>query len=130
MFENARKTLRVGPNATHNEVRKAYIKMVRRYPPEHFPEKFLAIKKAQETLNMEENAAIKWLVATQGIDSPRKFFQLWFQDDFEGQTSVLDEIPQQLDMQPFTHVLSGGEMKEALEQAVSDIAAQGIEMRR
>ena len=130
MFEQACKTLRVSPNATHNEVRKAYIKMVRRYPPEHFPEKFLAIKKAQESLNMEGDFVGKWLLEAHSIDSPRKFFQFWFKDAFAGQISFLDEIPQQLDMQPFTHVLSHGEKKEALEQAVADIAAQGIEMRK
>lgn len=52
MFEKALKTLRLNREAGMEEVRKAYVKMAQRYPPEHFPEKFKEIKKAYEQLSM------------------------------------------------------------------------------
>ena len=42
--------LKVSPEAGDIEIKKAYVSMVRRYPPEKAPEKFKEIRKAYETL--------------------------------------------------------------------------------
>jgi hypothetical protein len=50
MIESAYEILRVARDATPDEVRAAYVKLVRRYPPERFPERFAAVRKAYEKL--------------------------------------------------------------------------------
>ena len=52
MFERALQILRLQRGADKEEVRKSYIKMTRRYPPEHFPQKFKQIKEAYEQLTL------------------------------------------------------------------------------
>lgn len=53
MLENEYKILRVSPDASSEELRAAYTKMVRRYPPEMFPERFAKVKDAYEALSLE-----------------------------------------------------------------------------
>jgi hypothetical protein len=56
MFESALEILRVSEDADPETLRKAYLRMVRRYPPEHFPEKFSRIHKAYNRLRGEDLA--------------------------------------------------------------------------
>jgi curved DNA-binding protein CbpA len=43
-------TLGLSPGASLEEVRRAYLKLVRRYPPEHNPVRFARIKEAYEQI--------------------------------------------------------------------------------
>jgi hypothetical protein len=55
MIESAYETMHVPRNAGPEEVRQAYVRLVRRYPPEHFPEKFASIRKAYQQLTIDED---------------------------------------------------------------------------
>jgi hypothetical protein len=55
MFEQARKTLKVARNAGPEAVRQAYVRLVRRYPPEHFPEKFVGLRQAYQQLTLDDD---------------------------------------------------------------------------
>ncbi|MDR1378668.1 MAG: hypothetical protein LBJ36_06400 [Synergistaceae bacterium] len=55
MIESAYEILKVGRNATPDEVRHAYVRLVRRYPPERFPDKFAAFRKAYQQLLLGED---------------------------------------------------------------------------
>ena len=55
MIESAYEILRVPRDAGPKEVRQAYVRLVRRYPPEHFPEKFAALRWAYQQLNLEDD---------------------------------------------------------------------------
>ena len=55
MIESAYKLLRVEKNASPEDVRKAYVRLVRRYPPEHFPEKFAQLREAYQQLTLSED---------------------------------------------------------------------------
>ena len=55
MMESAYNLLHVEKNASPEEVRKAYVRLVRRYPPEHFPEKFTALRKAYQQLALSDD---------------------------------------------------------------------------
>ena len=50
-------TLDVTPNSTDEEVRAAYTSLLRKYPPEHFPEEFQVI---QESATMLRTARDRW----------------------------------------------------------------------
>lgn len=71
MFEKALKVLRLKRGADREQVRRAYVKMSRRYPPEHFPAKFKQIKDAYEQLSLNwdltENKA-KELSSSESFD--------------------------------------------------------------
>ena len=54
MLESAYNKLRVERDASPEEIRKAYVNLVRRYPPEHFPEKFTSIRQAYQKLMLED----------------------------------------------------------------------------
>lgn len=56
MFEKCTRTLRVPQDATTEEVRQAFIKLARRWPPEHFPARFTEIKSCADLLNLEDAA--------------------------------------------------------------------------
>ena len=43
-------TLGVGYPTTDEEVRRAYLNLVKRYPPEHHPEEFARVAEAYEAL--------------------------------------------------------------------------------
>jgi curved DNA-binding protein CbpA len=55
MIESAYATLRLTRDASPEEVRKAYVHLVRRYPPEHFPEKFASIRRAYQQLTLDDD---------------------------------------------------------------------------
>ncbi|WP_031387797.1 J domain-containing protein [Desulfonatronum thiodismutans] len=55
MFEKCTRTLRVSPDATTEEVRQAFVKLARRWPPEHFPARFTEIKHCADLLNLEDS---------------------------------------------------------------------------
>ncbi len=52
--ENFYQRLAIEEDASHDEVRKAYRALLRRYPPERFPEEFKRIREAYETLSDPE----------------------------------------------------------------------------
>ncbi|MFO7875860.1 MAG: DnaJ domain-containing protein, partial [Desulfovermiculus sp.] len=56
MLEKDCAVLRVSRDADMETVRKAFVKLSRRYPPEHFPEKFKEIKKAYDRLSLNPSS--------------------------------------------------------------------------
>ena len=55
MIESAYELLRVEKNASPETVRNAYVRLVRRYPPEHFPEKFVLLRNAYQQLTLNDD---------------------------------------------------------------------------
>ena len=55
MIEAAYNLLRVAKNASPEDVRNAYVRLVRRYPPEHFPEKFARLREAYQQLTLSDD---------------------------------------------------------------------------
>ena len=55
MIEGAYNLLRVAKDASHESVRDAYVRLVRRYPPEHFPEKFTRLREAYQQLTLGDD---------------------------------------------------------------------------
>ena len=55
MLESAYSLLRIAKNASPEDVRNAYVRLVRRYPPEHFPEKFAKLREAYLQLTLGDD---------------------------------------------------------------------------
>ena len=67
MIESAYEMLKVSRDATPEEVRTAYVKLVRRYPPEHFPERFAALRNAYEKVCLGDDY-LRNLLETDTLD--------------------------------------------------------------
>ncbi|MDR0356201.1 MAG: J domain-containing protein [Deltaproteobacteria bacterium] len=55
MLQEHFRTLRVAPGSSLDEIRDAYVKLVKRYPPEQFPDKFRAVKSAYDCLSLSDD---------------------------------------------------------------------------
>ncbi|MDR3354928.1 MAG: J domain-containing protein [Synergistaceae bacterium] len=55
MIESAYEILRIRRDADPEEVRAAYVKVVRRYPPERFPERFATFHNAYEKVCLSDD---------------------------------------------------------------------------
>lgn len=58
MIDLAYETLRLDKTAGPEEIRRAYVRLVRRYPPEHFPDKFARIHEAYRRLTLDEDFVV------------------------------------------------------------------------
>jgi curved DNA-binding protein CbpA len=54
MIESAYEILKIARDATPEEARKAFVRNVRRYPPEGFPEKFMEISGAYRRICLDD----------------------------------------------------------------------------
>jgi DnaJ-class molecular chaperone len=80
--------LGVDPEAEDETIRKRYLDMVRAFPPEHFPEKFAAVRAAYEQLkdldsrvrfrlgDQGRHESIDALIEEIGCQTPRPRFHL------------------------------------------------------
>jgi curved DNA-binding protein CbpA len=59
MFLSSYRTLKISPGSSKEKVREAYVRLVRRYPPEHFPDKFRKIQFAYDELSLAEEIVAK-----------------------------------------------------------------------
>ena len=55
MLEGQLERLKAAPDASFEEVHKAYVRLARRYPPQNFPERFAAIKDAYQALVLDKD---------------------------------------------------------------------------
>jgi curved DNA-binding protein CbpA len=55
VFRAAIKTLKVSPRDDKEAIHKAYVRLVRRFPPEHFPEQFRKIQNAYHELTLADH---------------------------------------------------------------------------
>ncbi len=67
-FSNAHQILEVKPGATADEIRKAYLALVRQYPPDREPDKFRDIHAAYQMLN--DPIALATALLTPSRDKP------------------------------------------------------------
>lgn len=73
--------LGVASDADDIAIRKAYLKAVKRFPPEHFPEQFSSVSEAYQTLKDEDSRLRYILFNTQSsvaspMDAVRQHFTL------------------------------------------------------
>ena len=73
MIEAAYDLLRIERNASPEAARTTYMRLVRRYPPEHFPEKFARLREAYQQITLSDD----FLTATiKRISNNKNFIDL------------------------------------------------------
>lgn len=124
MIEAAYETLRLPRTAGPDQVRRAYVRLVRRYPPEHFPDQFSKIHEAYRRLSLEDDFVgfLADKIAT--AKSPLKLAALlWGDHPYLKKTETVDlaELSQLLTAEP---------ARPELDQLLDRIEASTIEWRK
>ena len=123
MFESALKILRVEKGASPEALREAYVKMVRRYPPEHFPEKFAAVKRAYSRLCADDDILDEYMnlhdIGGSGVEL---LGLLW------GELPELYEDSVEIDFTELAPLFDEESRKHALAAALSAAADEGIHL--
>lgn len=121
MIESAYETLKVGRDASPEEVRKSYVRLVRRYPPEHFPEKFAQLRNAYAMLTLDDDAVGRMRTQILAVNTAETFAGFLWGDlpDFKNNHD--------LDFERLYSVMKNEETAASLRQIV-DEAAQNDEM--
>ena len=125
MLEQALKLLRLPRDADMEAVRTAYIKQTRRYPPEHFPEKFKRIKQAYEQLRLEQSSLKPIADHFARAKSEGEIFQLLFEEALL--TAETNQHEAQLTRQDFEQLVglfTAGSYERPVKQALKEIGAQ------
>lgn len=83
MLLSAYKTLRIPQGSSNEEIRAAYVRMVRRYPPENFPDRFRQIKEAYDHLSLAESYLDELYIRVREVKTPKTFLAMLFADQVE-----------------------------------------------
>ncbi|MDR1472118.1 MAG: hypothetical protein LBS75_06305 [Synergistaceae bacterium] len=73
MIESAYEILKISRDATPEEVRAAYVKLVRRYPPEHFPERLARFRNAYAKVCLDDEFLLNLLESGVCKKTPLEF---------------------------------------------------------
>jgi hypothetical protein len=110
MLEAAFKLLRVERDASPEDIRKAYVRLVRRYPPEHFPDKFAKLHEAYQKLILSDDYLSAMVKRARYTDSPLELAAfLW------GDREELMYEPH-LDLNELTSIFTGEEIRHNLDE--------------
>lgn len=123
MIESAYRTLRVGRDTSPEKVREAYVRLVRRYPPEHFPEKFAALRQAYQQITLDESAVEEMIEQLHGC-----------RDSFEVAGILFGDHPDlrpasPLDFRDLTPLLLSEGVRLELNALLVSCAAEDIEWK-
>ncbi|GHV33534.1 hypothetical protein FACS1894187_02070 [Synergistales bacterium] len=123
MIEWAIKTLKVERDADPETVRQAYVRLVRRYPPEHFPDKFTALRKAYQRLTADDGF-IEEIFPRIAKDATALNLAglLWGDRDElkpDKEVTVTDLIP----------LLTGSDISNALDEVLEKAASEKMEWK-
>lgn len=127
MLENDRSVLRVPRDADMETVRKAYIKLSRRYPPEHFPEKFKEIKKAYDRLSLNPSS-ISSLVKELASSHTAQEMTKYLLDEAMPSKSQPPPVPE-LDVSSLEPLFDLPARQQRMQKALQDIQKQGLEYK-
>lgn len=112
MFEKCTRTLRVSQDATTEEIRQAFVKLARRWPPEHFPARFTEIKSCADLLNLED-AALEEFV-TRAVKSEDMDFLFGLLPESARALETDDTDPAEPDIPAFMELLSPGRRRQIM----------------
>jgi hypothetical protein len=122
MIESAYETLKISRSATPEEARNAFVKLVRRYPPERFPEKFMAIGDAYRQICLDD-AFLDELCRTVTFDTNSAKFAGFLWGD---RPELRERMESFAELRPLVNAL---EMSEKIKTLLETIDAAQIEWK-
>ncbi len=127
MLEKDRSVLRVPRDAGMETVRKAYVKLSRRYPPEHFPEKFKEIKKAYDRLSLNPSSTSS-LVKELASNLTAQEMTKCLLDEAMHTNAQPPPVPE-LDVSSLEPLFDLPARQQRMQKALQDIREQGLEYK-
>ncbi|MFP4672642.1 MAG: J domain-containing protein [Desulfohalobiaceae bacterium] len=127
MLEKDCKLLRVSRDADLEEIRQAFVKLTRRYPPEHFPEKFKKIKGAYDRLTLNWDSIKPMVKDLAYRDTPEGLKQLVIQEVLQAESSSSSASLPELDIQPLEPILNIAAHRQDIREVLEEVHAQGLE---
>ena len=128
MFAKCTRTLRVSPDATTEEVRQAFVKLARRWPPEHFPARFTEIKHCADLLNLEDSALEELLNRTVKSDVIDLFVGLL--PESGGVSEEIATTASELDLPAFMELLNPGRRRRIMLACLEKVSDETAFYRR
>ena len=130
MLEKAHALLRVDRNADIDQVRQAYLRLVRRYPPEHFPDKFARIKQAYEQLILDPKFLKGISSEATNCETLESFFRFFFQEALENNLeSVQDWFRPEDTAKSLLPIFESEQRKEQLVKALESIKEEEVSFK-
>jgi hypothetical protein len=129
MFEQSLNILRLSEDPDMEEVRKAYVRLTRRYPPEHFPDKFKQLKQAYEQLRLQWPALEQEARSLAESDSLAQLASTLLGEALElarTRETGAGPHPAPVDVRELDPVLRAGEVQRVLKAVLTDITIQGL----
>ncbi len=130
MLEKDIQIMRISRDADMETLRKAFIKLSRRYHPEHFPEKFKQIKSAYDRLSLNLSAISPYLKQLASRDTPRGMIDFLLKEALEAVEPQLNPKhgpSPEFDIYSLDPVLNATFYREKVNELLEKINEQGVE---
>ncbi|RQD73788.1 DnaJ domain-containing protein [Desulfonatronospira sp. MSAO_Bac3] len=129
MLEQDHRIIRVDRDADQESIRKSYIKLSRRYHPEHFPEKFRRIKCAYERLSLDPSTLADITRELARAESTDQITSLIIKQ--AGTEATEKKKKEELVMDPMTlePVLNVRTVRQKISGLLQDIEKKGIKYK-
>lgn len=125
MLEQSLKILRVPRDADMETVRRAYVKQTRRYPPEHFPEKYKRVKHAYEQLRLERGSIEPLAKGLAQGETTQDLFQAIFEEALsESKGAGSENSLSVADFEQLGLVLNQGRYRQEVLKALEEIGGE------
>ncbi len=126
MIEAAFELLKLSHDATPEEARAAWVRLVRRYPPEHFPEKFASVCRAYRQVSLDEDFIEEACQRLNEGASPLRLAVFLWGD----RKDVTAGGEAEVDLRSLKTLLSLERTRQALDGLLETASARGIEWRK
>ncbi len=127
MQEKDFQILRVEYDADRESIRKSFVKLSRRYHPEHFPDKFKQIKSAYDRLTLKWGAIQPYVQEISGLDSAEALASFIMEEAQPATSSSKSDKLPELDVFSLDPVLNTPCCRERITTLLEDIYSQGVE---
>ena len=121
MIEDAYEILKISRDATPEEARAAYVKLVRRYPPEHFPERLAAFRNAYDKICLDDEFLLNLLRSDICRKTPLDFAGFLWGDRKEFKAA-------ESDLRDLAALIDGGNARKA-DDILESVDTSNIEWR-
>ncbi len=108
-------------------VRKAFVKLSRRYPPEHFPEKFKQIKNAFDRLSLNPSSINSLVKALASNPDAQSMATTLIEEAMQTKTGKLPNP--ELDVYSLECIFDTPIRRQRLRDALADIRDHGLEFK-
>ncbi|MDZ7759813.1 MAG: J domain-containing protein [Desulfovermiculus sp.] len=129
MLEKDGSMLRVPRDADLEVVRKAFVKLSRRYPPEHFPDKFKEIKRAYDRLTLNYSSINSLVKELASAPTAQAMAKCLVDEALQDKTNSPPPQVPELNVYSLEPIFDAPAQQQRLKKLLQDIGDQGLEYK-